>query len=82
MNLYLISQTENTYYNTYDSAVVSAESKKQAKLIHPSDGGVDAWLSETGTGGTWATTDKVKVKLIGTTHFKTIKVICASFNAG
>lgn len=36
MNLYLISQTENLTYDTYDSAVVAAESEAQARDIHPS----------------------------------------------
>lgn len=35
MNLYLISQSKNTDYDTYDSAVVCAESETQAKLMHP-----------------------------------------------
>lgn len=36
MNLYLISQTENIGYDTYDSAVVCAESEEEAKNIYPS----------------------------------------------
>ena len=35
MNLYLISQTENEDYDTYDSAVVCAETETQARRIHP-----------------------------------------------
>ena len=36
MNLYLISQTQNQTYDTYDSAVVAAESEEHARAIHPS----------------------------------------------
>lgn len=36
MNLYLISQDINSGYDTYDSAVVAAESEKDAREIHPS----------------------------------------------
>lgn len=35
MNLYRISQEENQKYDTYDSAVVAADSSDIAKLIHP-----------------------------------------------
>lgn len=36
MNLYLLSQTQNQSYNTYDSAVVAAESEEHARATHPS----------------------------------------------
>lgn len=36
MNLYLISQTQNQTYDTYDIAVVAAESENHARAIHPS----------------------------------------------
>ena len=36
MNLYLISQDINTGYDTYDSAIVAAESEQAAREIHPS----------------------------------------------
>lgn len=36
MNLYLISQDINNGYDTYDSAVVAANSPKDARDIHPS----------------------------------------------
>jgi|688.fasta_scaffold01636_6 hypothetical protein len=35
MKLYKISQEENRDYDTYDSAVVIAESEDEARLIHP-----------------------------------------------
>lgn len=39
MNLYLIWQEKNTNYDTYDSAVVAAESAEDARWIHPGMGG-------------------------------------------
>jgi len=36
MNLYLITQSQNEGYDTYDSAVVAAKSPEDAKNIHPS----------------------------------------------
>ncbi len=35
MKLYLISQDINSGYDSYDSAVVSAESEEDARKIHP-----------------------------------------------
>lgn len=41
LNLYLISQTVNDDYDTFDSAVVAARDEEDAKSIHP----VSSWLS-------------------------------------
>ena len=38
VKLYLISQTEQTSWDTYDSAVVCAVDEKAAACIHPSGG--------------------------------------------
>ena len=35
--LYLVSQSINNGYDTYDSMVVAAESEQDARLIHPSE---------------------------------------------
>lgn len=35
MNIYRISLNENTGYNTYDSAIVVANSEDEARKIHP-----------------------------------------------
>ena len=35
--IYLVSQSINNGYDTYDSMVVAAESEQDARLIHPSD---------------------------------------------
>jgi inorganic pyrophosphatase/exopolyphosphatase len=36
MNIYLISQTENEDYDTYNSAVVYAPDEDTARNLHPS----------------------------------------------
>ena len=80
MNLYLISQTENEGYNTYDSAVVCAETEEKARMIHP-------YIIDWGGGdemyGTWCDAEDVKVELIGSAVLgtKLPEVICSSFNA-
>lgn len=77
--LYLISQDENTKYDTYYSAIVCAANEQEARLTHPRGKGYPFEVS-----GNWASSpDNVKVKLVGTAR-RGIKrgVICASFNAG
>lgn len=73
MNLYLITQEVNNNYDTYDSAVVAAETEDEARAIHPSS------LSDEET---WAPIEHVVVKLIGVAAPGIEGVICASFNAG
>lgn len=84
MNLYLISQTENTGYDTYNAAVVAAPDEVAARRIHPSKYYQD-WL-EKGWGryDSWATDPaNVEVKFLGEAE-PDIKqgVVLASFNAG
>jgi len=79
MNLYLISQKVNNGYDTYDSAVVAAESEDAARSIHPS--GSD-WDGESQMYGTWCAKENVTVRLIGTAADGVSGVICASFRAG
>ena len=79
MNLYLISQTVRTGYDTYDAAVVAADTIEQAANIHPSGDDIS-----TDGSYTWPDTpNDVEVKLVGVAA-DGIKagVICASFNAG
>lgn len=79
MNIYLISQNENSGYDTYDAAVVAAESEDEARQIHPSY--PNAWLHKSET---WATVpENVSVRLIGVAVDGTeAGEILASFNAG
>ena len=79
MNLYLISQSENDGYDTYDSAVVAAESEEEAVQIHP--GPSPKW----GQGySNWASSpEKVKCELIGVAIEGTeAGELLSSFNAG
>lgn len=41
MNLYKITQTVNTGYDTYSGAVVAAENEDAARRTHPSEGSCD-----------------------------------------
>lgn len=77
MNLYLISQTENNDYDTYDSAVVAAETEGQARNTHPRG----VWPK--GMNYSWTTPENVAAKLIGVAVEGTpAGVILGSFNAG
>jgi hypothetical protein len=86
MNIYKISQTENTGYDTYDSAIVAAKNEDLARLIYPGnknyfDESVDDFEYETTD---WCSSpDKVIVELIGKAT-KSIKsgVVLSSYNAG
>lgn len=53
MNLYLLTQSDNTGYDTYDSCVVVAENKDEARCIVPGtalprkgDFDRDCWLKQ------------------------------------
>ena len=79
MNLYLIYQTVNDDYDTYDSAVVAAENPLSAQATHPC-GYVQ---SPRWTDHSWCNVQDVKVDLLGKAKAGTkAGVICASFNAG
>lgn len=81
MKLFLISQHVNQGYDTYDSAVVAAESHADAKKIHPSDD-QSRWTQPYSR--TWASKPvEVSATLIGEAKPGTkAGVILASFNAG
>ena len=82
MNLYKISQTENTNYDTYDTLIVVARNAEDAQGIHPYS---DGWRAGTATSKAWASSSAyVKVVLLGKA-LNTLEegtVVCASFNAG
>ena len=80
MNLYLITQTVCNGYDTYDAAIVAADTPEQAANIHPN--GINIVSSRNSR--TWADTpNDVEVRLIGVAVGGTkAGVICASFNAG
>jgi len=80
MNIYLITQDKNYDYDTYDSAVVAANSEEEARMIHPD--GRDEWNGESETYSSWCDSMYVEVDFIGTTSVREKGVICSSFNAG
>lgn len=88
MKLYLISQDVNNDYDTYDSAIVCAETKEEARKIHPS--GIydytetdNECMAEHSRFSSWAKKKYVSVEYIGEAKKKIKKgVVLASFNAG
>jgi hypothetical protein len=97
MKLWVISQDKNNDYDTYDSAIVAAETEELARVIAPGDGAHywstdhEAWCSthnnkpDWGLYGdqTWTHIRYVKVEYIGEAKEGTQSgVIVASFNAG
>lgn len=91
--LYKISQTKNNNYDTYDSAIVIANSEEEAKKIHPS--GVyywkeNKWVSwddcDYDEGYDWTSPDNVVCRLISVYVVVELlnenPVICSSYNAG
>ena len=76
LKLWLISQEENTEWDTYDSAVVAARTEEEARLINP--------------GGDWelsidwcSSPDKVHVEYLGiATEGVEPGIVLSSFNAG
>ena len=95
--IYLISQSVNNEYDTYDSAVVIAESPEEAKKIHPNENydyeehkESNPYLEDKSRYekadqdyGTWARKEFVKVEYLGIADKNKKKgVVCASFNAG
>ncbi len=85
--LYLISQTTNSDYDTYDSAIVAAYNEEDAKLIHPqgfvwNSGGRKGWGDRWGS-RTWADPNDVSVTLVGVAvGVDPNTVVLFSFNAG
>jgi hypothetical protein len=87
MKLFLISQSENNDYDTYDSAVVAAPDEDTARKMHPYRGTEPPlkWEKLLGEYSDWAAPENVSVKCIGETRDdadERPRVICASFNAG
>ncbi len=88
MKLWMISQDENSGWDTYDSAVVAAMDKEDAVAIGPNGTTWNGsfWAYENGTEcvGVWCSNpDAVTVRLIGeASPWVDAGVIVASFNAG
>lgn len=94
MNIYLVSQGENTGYDTYDSFVCYANSEDEARVMSPSSyyfwkndswnfGYYDGTSDVVSYLSSWCHPNFVDVELIGTTNEDVeVGVILASFNAG
>ena len=95
-NLYLIIQDKNSDYDTFDSAVVCAKNKEEAKTIHPNTSYKwhdNSWYfqyadktesRESSSTYDWCKPKYVNVIKIGVANknIKSGEVICSSFNAG
>ncbi len=87
MNIYLLSQSKNNGYDTYDSCVVIAKDEKQARHIHPQCLNFPkAWKGKKWWNddyGTWAKPEDVQAILLGKARKELVAgVACHSFNAG
>jgi hypothetical protein len=92
MNLYLLTQTDNRSYDTFDACVVAAPDEDTARSIHPrgsikADLERDCWVWLTNRyyeSRDWARKPStVTVRLLGVAEEGyEPSVICSSFNAG
>jgi asparagine synthetase A len=86
MNLYLLKQSVNNDWDTYDSVVVAAETEDEAQKIHPSvyNDDLDWYKSINDDYSSWAfKLEDVEVIFLGVAKEGTESgVILASFNAG
>lgn len=91
MNLYLLTQSTNYGYDTYDSCVVCAPSPEEAKTYHPN--GNKRWINNQWIypdrpdikwpDTSWATPECVTATWIGVANTETqLGVVISSFNAG
>jgi len=79
MNLYLIQQTQNNGYDTYDSAVVAAPDAQTAVQMDPASGEPMEWATRWQA---WANApEQVLCRFLGATT-EPQGVVCASYNAG
>jgi len=88
MNLYKIWQDVNNHFDTWDSAVVAAESAIEARKINPRRSApIDWYKADLSSDGWkydgWAPLSDIKVKFLGKASKKIKKgIIVRSFNAG
>lgn len=82
MNLYLLTQNINTGYDTYDSCIVAAECKHDARRIDPNRD-EDYWKKYPDRMEMWVPytqIEEIQVKKIGTTDLP-VGLVLASFHA-
>ena len=76
--LWLISQEVNNGWDTYDSAVVCAETPEEAQNIYPGGPEDPEWRNRD-----WADPKDVKVQYLGeASTMVNVGVVCSSYNAG
>lgn len=82
MKLWLITQSVNDHYDTYDGAVVAAETAEAARVINPATG--DFYDPEVGDQyDAWCEPSHVTVTLLGDAEDSIAHgVVLASFRAG
>jgi hypothetical protein len=79
MKLWLLTQKINAGYDTFDSCVVAADTREEARKIHPDE----IFGSARSNNSAWCKPEDVVVEYIGRTDRSFDNpVICASFNAG
>ena len=85
MKIWRISQGKNNTWDTYDSAVVFADTEKDARMTHPSPYEIDGiWDGKVRSRSSWCDAKYVKVEYLGDTErdVPNKTVICGSYNAG
>lgn len=97
MKLWLISQNVNNNWDTYDSAVVAADTEEDARNIYPDNWDSDLnkrwngtkWLRYFDDGRvleyssrSWTSPDNVSVKFLADGYDGPAGTVLASFNAG
>ena len=88
LKMYLLEQSINNGYDTYDSCVVVANTEEEARRIHPHkdyfSGEYEPWKDH--FMGCWAATpEQVQVTFLGVMNndsYSNGDVIISSFNAG
>jgi len=95
MKLWVIRSKQHLGYDTYDSAVVAAETEEEARKTHPNGGSIwmmgpvrMGWYYEhwdktwPASDSTWVYPEGVIVEYLGETDRDICGVIVSSFNAG
>ena len=82
MKLWLLTQSTVNGYDTFDGAVVAANTEEEARGIHPKTVGGLGLTGEKWDDRIWAPKERVTVEYLGDTDRDISGVILASFNAG
>ena len=84
MKLFLIEQDQNDYYDSYDSAVVVADTEESARSTNPSNGQPMKENDWTVNYSSWCNgPEHVTVRYLGEAIDGVEPgIVCASFNAG